>query len=389
QCDIAGSSSLKREVDSYYAELLVPIVGSSNRIPGIESLQLKAAVRHDKYSDVGNTTNPQFGIDWQPIESLRVRASYGESFRAPLITDLYGNSSAMFVELFPDPELGGAPRVGVFQSGGNLDLEPATATTKTLGFDWQPEQLPGASLSLTWFDIEYEKQIAAYLGDNNILNREDAFAGAGIILRDAAAAARVDELFAQGLTVARGVLPAQVTLFVDGRPNNLGVSRMKGLDFLLSYGWESTAGSWLFSLNGMYVDHYEVALTAAGAMEDRRNTIFHPNRIRMRASLAWERNNYGARVVFNHIGSYTNNLVEPSETVESYQPVDLSAWIDLGRDERGWAGGWLLSMELRNAFDEDPPYVNIAPTNNGSGGYDAAAASPIGRVLSMSISKSF
>ena len=46
-------------------------------------------------------------------------------------------------------------------------------------------------------------------------------------------------------------------------------------------------------------------------------------------------------------------------------------------------------IEVRNVFNERPPYVNIAPSGNGSGGYDATAADPLGRVFAASIRKSF
>ena len=44
-----------------------------------------------------------------------------------------------------------------------------------------------------------------------------------------------------------------------------------------------------------------------------------------------------------------------------------------------------IGSEVRNLFDEDPPYVNIAPSGNGSGGYDATAASPVGRMFAASL----
>ena len=48
-----------------------------------------------------------------------------------------------------------------------------------------------------------------------------------------------------------------------------------------------------------------------------------------------------------------------------------------------------LGGEVRNIFDQDPPYVNIAPSGNGSGGYDATAASPLGRVFAASLRVKF
>ena len=77
-----------RSVDSMYAEVYVPIFGPGNATPGFERLELNAAVRHDKYSDVGTTTNPKFGINWVPLTGVKLRGSYGTSFRAPTIPEI-------------------------------------------------------------------------------------------------------------------------------------------------------------------------------------------------------------------------------------------------------------------------------------------------------------
>ena len=66
-----------RKVDSVYGELFVPVFGAANAMPGFERLELNAAVRYDKYSDVGGTTNPKFGINWEPVRGLKLRGSYG------------------------------------------------------------------------------------------------------------------------------------------------------------------------------------------------------------------------------------------------------------------------------------------------------------------------
>ncbi len=390
-CSVAGVSKLKRDVDSFYGEILVPVFGADNAASGFQSLDLRAAVRYDDYSDVGSTTNSQFGLTWKPTENLSFRASFAEAFRAPQFSDLYGNSSAMFVEAFVDPTIGGAPRQGVFQSGGNPDLKPETAETWSVGFDWDFDALDGTRVSVTYYHVDYENQIAQYLGDRNILQRESEFEGTGIILRDAAAAARIVELFAQGLTVARGVLPVPVTLYVDGRPNNLGRSETDGIDFLISTAWSTDGGSsFVADLSGNYTLDYKVANTPDGPLLDRDNVIFNPLELKARASLTWELNRYKARAVLNYVGGYDNTLPEPDQSVSSFTPVDLNAWISLG--EKGGTAfneGWVLGFQISNVFDEDPPYVNIAPSGNGNGGYDSSAANPVGRLIGVSLEKTF
>ena len=74
---------------SLYAETNIPV-----ELLGMWEFNL--AVRYDDYSDFGNTTNPKFGVTWRPIDSLLLRASYGEGFRAPDMQELYGNQSESF-----------------------------------------------------------------------------------------------------------------------------------------------------------------------------------------------------------------------------------------------------------------------------------------------------
>ena len=378
--------NFSRRVDSAYGEVLVPLFGSGNAIPGFQRLELDAAVRYDKYSDSGDTTNPKFGVNWSPVRGLVLRGSYGTSFRAPLITQIYGNSNSLFTQTYQNPA--GAPIVGLALSGPNLNLRPETATTWSVGGDW--DIVPRLKLSVTYFNVGYRNQVDAYLSDLAILSREAQFAGTGIILRGADAAARVAQLIASGVGVV-GVPPAPVTLFVDGRNNNLGKSQTEGVDFAVNYTLPTAnVGTFLFNVNGTYLTKYEVSITPAGTPIDRRNTIFFPLTFKARGSVAWDFEPFRVQATVTHVGGYTNNAVTPNSQVDSYTPVDLSvSWKLGGRDAHGLLGGLTLGAEVRNLFDLDPPYVNLAPSGNGSGGYDASAASPIGREVAFSLRANF
>lgn len=375
-----------RRVDSGYAEVLLPIFGAENAIPGFRKLVLNAAVRYDKYSDVGKTTNPKFGVNWTPFDGLTLRGSYGTSFRAPLISQIYGNSNNLFVQTYQNP--GGSPIVGVALSGQNLGLRPEEATTWSVGGDLDI----GSRLrfSLTYFNVEYTNQVEAYLSDLAILSREQSFAGLGIITRGAEAATRVQQLIASGIGVV-GALPTNVTLFVDGRNNNLGKSLTEGIDFVANYTLPTeNFGRFQVNLSGTYLTRYEVAITENAALIDRRNTIFFPLKFKARGAIAWDLDPVRLQVQATHVGGYTNNAVTVPQQVKSYTPVDLSiAWDLGGSTKRGFLGGLTLGAEVRNLFDLQPPFVNLAPSGNGSGGYDATAANPIGRQFAVSLRAKF
>src|SRR5690606_39831697 len=89
---------------SAFAELYVPIVGSANALPGMQSLGLSLAGRYDDYSDFGSTTNPKIGLEWRLTDSLLMSASYGTSFRAPVLFDMNPYSNARWsAHNFVDP----------------------------------------------------------------------------------------------------------------------------------------------------------------------------------------------------------------------------------------------------------------------------------------------
>lgn len=382
-----------RKVDSLYAELYVPIFGPDNATGGFQRLELNAAVRHDKYSDVGTTTNPKFGINWQPFQALKLRASYGTSFRAPTIPEIYGNSNNLFGQSYQNPA-GGAPLQGYALSGPNLDLQPETATTWSVGADFEP--LPNLRFGVTYWDVKYENQVLANLSNLAILGNEAQYAGTGIILRGAEAAARVRELVAQGVTLAGGSFPGgdpnNVTLFVDGRSQNLGVSVTRGIDFTGTWNADLGASDKLtVNVSGTYLTKYVVAVTPVAPLIDRKNYIFNPLEFKARASVTWDHGPFSARVLATHVGGYYNNLSNPGQKVDSYTPIDLSLTWRIGDQKADgfFEKGMTLGFEVRNLFDTDPPYVNLAPSGNGSGGYDATASDPIGRLFAVSVRKSF
>jgi iron complex outermembrane receptor protein len=373
----------ERQVDAAYAEALIPIFGESNSAPGFQRLDINVAARYDNYSDVGSTTNPKIGVNWVPVEDLLIRGSYGTSLRAPSFAELYGNSNNLFTQNYTDPTLPGI-RQGVALSGGNADLKPEEATTWTVGVEYAPAALPGARFTATYFDIEYEGQIASYLSNLNILSLESEFAGTGIITRGADAATRVADLLASGIVYATPPAGSPITLFVDGRTFNLGRSLMRGFDFEASYVWDIGAGELTAALNGAWMTNFESSITPSGTLVDRLDTIFNPHDFRMRTTLAWDQGPFRAFVAVNYIGEYDNDLLASVQRVDAWTTIDANLTMDFGD-----ADGFTIGLDARNLFDEDPPYVNVAPNGNGSGGYDASAANPTGRVLGVSLRKRF
>lgn len=372
---------LSRDVDSFYVEGQIPLFSERNARPGLHKLAISAAVRYDDYDDVGETTNPKFGLDWAPVPGWTFKATYGTSFRAPLLNQLAGNSSRVTVQNYSDPTRGGEITQGLAVAGPNFDLEPEEATTWTVGLDIEPQSLPQLRASISYFDIEYEGQINSVLGDFSILNREGDYAGTGVITRNPDPALVADLLSSR---VVVGVVPDPVTLLIDARNFNLGRTLANGFDFSVSYRTEPASWGRLgLMLAGSYLTKYDTGPAPRSEPEDRLNTIFTPLRLRMRATLGWSNDSTSAALTAVHYGSYDNNLTQPVTKVSDETIFNLNVQHSLG----GVLSGTTLEFNVLNLFDTEPPYVDIAPNRLGGGGFDPTLISPVGRMVSLGIRK--
>lgn len=386
----------QRSVHSGYAEIQIPIVGAGNSNSFIRSLEVNLAGRFDRYEDIGaSTTNPKIGVNWEVVSGLRLRGSYGTSFRAPVFSQVYGSSSRLIVQNYQDPNCNCTIK-GVVQTGPNLDLKPETATTWSVGADFSPAALPGFRASVGYFSIDYRNQINSVTSDTSILSREAQFAGTNIVQRAGDPVAFANFLASrQCLGQPDGVTTCTISggtttgalVYVDGRSQNLGVTKAGGIDFDVNYRTGLGNGTLRLGLAGTYFTNYKVAVTPLSPLIDQRNTIFNPFTLRARGSARYTLGDLEVGVVGNFMNAYTNTVPTIDQRVPAYVSTDLH----LGYTFRSANGRDLkLSLDVANLMDTDPPFVDLAPqTILGGGGYDPSAVSPIGRIVSISASVKF
>ena len=94
----AASVSRGRQVTSAYFEVIAPVLESTR--PWVRRLQFSLACRYDYYSDVFSDTNPKLGWLWEPMTGIRLKGTYGTSFKAPLLFQL-GAPVTSYTALFP------------------------------------------------------------------------------------------------------------------------------------------------------------------------------------------------------------------------------------------------------------------------------------------------
>ena len=92
-------SSGARNVVGVFAELLAPVV---------KDVELTLGLRHDHYSDFGDTTNAKLSARWQPAPGVLIRGSVGSGYKAPSVLQvkasrqLFGVTSNSFDCARPD-----------------------------------------------------------------------------------------------------------------------------------------------------------------------------------------------------------------------------------------------------------------------------------------------
>ncbi len=362
-----------RNITAGFAEILVPIFGDDNAIPGFNRLTIDAAVRHESYSDVGATTNPKFGIDWSPVRGLSFRGSYGTSFRAPSLGEIYNPNPALNVNNFIDPASPTGRSDVLGWSDNNPDLKPENATTWSFGGEFAPPGIRGLTVGGNYFNIDYRGQIARYLNVTTVLQQEAFFKD--IIIRT------YTPQFLAGLLarlpVRNGVLPVNPVI-IDARYRNLGALQVQGVDANLSYRFDTrNVGQFRASLIGTYFLSYDVAVSATAPFVDRRDQVDWPQRFSLRGTVGWRLNSFNASVSVAHTPPYNNATVTPVQRVDSNTITDLRLAYEAGRN--GILKGATVSVDISNLFDNDPPFVDII------GGFDPNVASAQRRKILLSI----
>jgi iron complex outermembrane receptor protein len=265
--------------------------------------------------------------------------------------------------------------IGIGIAGGNPDVQAEEATTWSVGMELTPQVLPGLRASLTYFSIDYENQILGLRGTAGILTNP-LYAQYRILNPSAE---QIAALLGSGLPINTSITPALVTYIQDGRRHNLGKTIAKGIDAALHYDWDLGGGQLGVGFNGSYFTEYTASLAPGAPQADVLSTINFPQRFRGRGEIGWRRNEFRAVAFVNHVSGYDQTGVTPIRSVDAYTTVDLH----LGYDLSQLSDGLDVAIDVQNIADEDPPFVNL------SGGYDPQSTNPLGRLVAVSLRKSW
>ena len=373
----AIANEIARDVRSVFAETYIPLVGPANRMPLVERLELSAAVRHDDYSDRGGTTNPRFGLYWSPHPSLGLRASYSTSFRVPSVSEEFLGTFGSGIFVFPFARPGGGVQPVFLLGGGGRELEPETARNLTLGLNLTPAFLPGLSVTVDYFDIDFRKRIITPPVDTSALLRPEIYGSLLTpIADDAAAQAFLNARLAEGYTLfgpPNGYVGVRYAYSVQQQ--NAAQVRQRGVDLRVAWPFAIGASQLRALVNLAYLARLSAAFTEGSAPVEILNTYGNPLRYRARGSLSWTLGSFNTTASVNYYGSYRDTSSVPQRTAEAWTTADLSL---------SYAPPWLANVSFAfsaiNLFDDDPPRVQgVVPGVF----FDAGNATPLGRYLSF------
>lgn len=376
-----------RDVRYEYAEADVPLVKpDANRVL-LEELQLTASYRHERYSDFGSESTPKVGLDYHPIQSVRLRGTWSKSFRAPELLDAYGPRQLYVV---PANYLGGASgQYALLVYGSNPAIGPETATSTTAGIDLSPRFTPGWKLSATYFEVEYDHRIVSPI-DNTLRSLSDP-AYAPFITRNPTAAEQAalvaQSTFFQNQSAAP-YNPGDIIAVANDAYQNATSQHIRGVDLRIRGRFPALLGRMSVTANGAWLTlrQQTISTEPAGLLS---GTIFNPPSFKGRVMVSWMRAGWSATAADDYTSAEWDDSNTPAIRVGSLNTVNVQLSYAFGPSSNAITRGLRISLSAQNLFDRYPPFVAGSSTTYPGLGYDSTNASPFGRFVSAYVSKSW
>ncbi len=408
--NVQSAGTLGRRSPYAFAEIFAPLISPTQTIPLVRRLELSLAARYTDYQDTssppldrdfGDSTDPKIGLLWSPVEPLKLRGTYGTSFRAPTLTQLDPTSAAHYLANLP---VGGSPgTIFALVAQAVPKLAPETAKTYTLGFDLESEALRGFRLSGTYYNIDYTNRIgSAPSGGLNPFTNPSLLPD--LIYRPPSAAfieaqLRASPLFAgindTGVDLsdpkaAATALFALPNLWVyDTRDRNLALSKQDGFDLSANQTLTTAWGEARLGADITHIFSYKQQASPSATVLTSVNIPGQPPSWRGRISAGLTHEAFDGAISINYAGDYTNPFVTGSPGVDSWTTVDLNLSYDFGIAAGRADNGLRLNLSVQNLFDEAPPFVSAGSTGVilAPIGFDPANANPLGRLVVIGLAK--
>ncbi len=337
-----NSAGGSRDVTSFFIETFIPVT---------ENFEIQLAGRNDDYSDYGSDFSPKASFRWSPTDTLTLRASYGEGFRAPTL-DIITQLDAFSADSVFDPQscvAQGQPSNCSLQINAlrtsNPDLGSEQSTQYSFGVAWEPTDWFFGKID--FYDIEIEDRIA-FFSAQGLINRE--------IAGDPAP---------PGLGVVRAANGA-ILQVVTGYGNE-GTIEQSGFDINLQFGFDLWAGR--------LTSNFQTSIISDYSVDGGRDLVEDPGVPEYRATLwnTYEIGDFSFAYNVSVIGEQCDFI--SAGQCEGHVPT----WTT--HDLQGnWFTPWdgTLTVGCQNCGNRQPP---ILVGNIGSRDYDFNLYDGYGRIV--------
>jgi len=401
-----------REVDAVFGELILPLM---------ESLEVQLAVRWESYGGaIGSSTKPKIAVRWQALDSLALRASFSQAFRAPntgimfkgvgydgqQVTDVLAKQAVRAGTLTPTVE--NSEIAAIIQSGQpSPNVGNEEADTFNVGAIWTPEFADGLMLTMDYYSFNFTDKVVnaptSVTLATEVANFQAAAANAANYININSFAACVP-----GSSPACVVNPVSyATPGVQRSPTgalqvvnffnvNAGSIDTSGVDIGVKYSMVADYGIWNMGVDWSHIIEFvpkdipgfengilDLGVSDAAGTTGDGGIVRSMPKDKANFTLNFARNGHSVTGIVRYTSSYDNlgarvfnSGTNPPKTrfneqIDSYTTLDLQYNYLLN-----WGDGEPLSLTLGavNAFDEDPP-----KRDDYEQGFDSATVDPRGR----------
>jgi iron complex outermembrane receptor protein len=359
----AKSPDQERTIKAAYAELLVPV---------LTNLELQLAVRTDRYSQIGSTTNPKVAFKFTPVPGLLFRGSANTGFRAPTPQQLnLGILENTLTGVFNDPvrcpvDPTQCARSGVlYRTGGNPTLKPEESKQATLGFVLEP--IANTQVFADYWQVKLDDRIRS-LSPTFMITNYDLFKDN--FVRDSV---------------------GNVS-YIQAGWVNAASSETKGVDMGMVHVAKVAEGRLTAKVNlTKMISHKERLIETAPLLQYvgkwSATTLYLP--WKGTASLAWKQGSWNTTVSATYKDNYEDEDMsayrstgDTKRMVSKYTTVNLFTTYT-GIKDLSITGG------VVNLFDKQPPFTWHNVDGVIGAGWDPRVADPRGRTLQLSVKYDF
>jgi outer membrane receptor protein involved in Fe transport len=326
------------DVKEAFAEFLIPLVAGK---PVVDSLAASLAWRWADYSGSGSIIAWKGGLDWQVNDTLRVRTTVSRDVRAATLAERLDRTGG--IANIEDRAFGAGARFDTsLASGGNPNLKPEEADTRTMGVVLQPTGLPGFQASLDWYDIDISGAVGQ-LGIQALVDECFDFPGSStcaLVHRDPT---------------------TNVIVLVENVFVNINAARASGIDLELAYRADVGPGTLGWRFLGSRLNENSITNFGAAKIDFAGDVgVSEFPELKFTTNMTYSQGPFSAFLQARYIGSGLYDARDIEGVTISDNSVDSVLYTDarvaFGKD-RANGNHWEIFGSVTNLFDVDPPVV--------------------------------